>query len=208
MRGGWLAALALACACNANAAPIIYDLTFDSGEGMPDGTGVFVWHEDTQRISNFMWDFGPGMAGGFFDSYWDHRDGGIGDPWFSIYVHGLLTSENPRAPGGVCDEPTHQCRWPVGGDENTVWGWPWSEWGYIDEITYFDAYGVVGYNIVTQSLTVIDGVEQWSVHHIAGLLSATPREAPEPETLALMAIGLVGLVAARRRRASSSSQLA
>ena len=174
-----VAAAVLAGPLTAQAVPVTYDITFGGNAADPNGgIGSFVWDDSTHALSNVVWDFGTGPLG----------SGGINDAmigWSAPVFGGTLAefvAEILLKDAGL--HPA-QCADLLGSCSASL--------GAVGDLRYmqFDIsiFGV-------QSYTVDPGSGP-----IQGLFTTAARatSVPEPSTLALFGLGLIGLGLARRR---------
>jgi hypothetical protein len=173
--GAVLGVCALICIGSARATPIAYDVVFDTRDadhGL-DGTGSFIWHDDLQTITNFVWTFGDGLSGGFYDEQFD----GIGAYAFAVFGGEGTTRAN-------CAIGTINCRLPT--DPAASFGFPLSAFSYFEFTRLSDTYA---------QFFLHDPV------HWAGQMIVT-KQVPEPDMVGLMLAGLAAAAIARRRRQS------
>jgi len=185
--------LAAVVSSPAMAVPIVYDLEWADRPDRPGGTGMFIWHDDSQRITNFMWDF-DGRVGGFYDTLWTDTPMGEGMPSLSVQVFELLAQEDV-APNWDCTM--------TGGPACIIsrvfipehtYGWPYSTpGGFVGEMSG---------GLLIPAFYFVESFADFS-RTLGGLVTVTRRHSvPEPATLSLFGAGLAALLWRRRRRAN------
>ena len=165
----------------AAATPIRYQINFSpTAEAPAGGTGYFFRDDVTELLSNFTWDFGGGNTGGIVDALTDWSATVFGGT-ISHFFFEILTQQDVHP--SPCSTLTTGCS------------------------STFETPQVVGF---PSRIVFRDQSNTNAQQYILGLggspgsfsTQLAPRVAPEPGTLALLALGMCGARAyARRRRA-------
>ncbi|MDH3282343.1 MAG: PEP-CTERM sorting domain-containing protein [Gammaproteobacteria bacterium] len=188
-----LAALLLAIGpMSAQAVPTVYQITFGPTVVTPaGGTGSFAWDSSTQLISDLMWDFGPGMMGSLDDTLFDWTapiDGGT----TAQYLFEILTGEDTHP--NVCGA----CPFSFATDGFPATGGRLAFKSDVFNVRTFE----VMLNLEGAAVAGEFSVSRLSDPTMPPDNSEGPpvSSIPEPATLGLLGLGLVGLLLVRRRK--------
>jgi hypothetical protein len=172
---GMVVAVALAGSMAANAVPVSYDLTYTATLG-PNGTGSFLFDNDVGTVTNFVWDFG-GITGGISNSVWNFPVFGDTNGRFLFEILSLTDVHPEDCVNNACS---------AGASINIGAGPGGGTWfnvgSFLNQYYFSDPLGTI--------------VAQGNV----GLV----RSVPEPRTLWLLAVGLLGVGLTVRRRKSAT----
>ena len=174
-----LAATLFLVPATADAAPIRYQINFGATATDPaGGTGFFFRDDVTELLSDFTWDFGGGNTGGLVDASIDWAAPVFGGT-LSNFLFEILTLQDVHP--AACSTVLIGCS--QGFNAGQVFGYPGGFFAFEDQVntnaqTYFSAATGSTGSFSTQ---------------------LAPRVAPEPGTLALLALGMCGAYARRRR---------
>lgn len=179
----------LLCIGGVSAAPIQYTLTFDGRGGGSAGTGSFVRDDVTGLISGFTWDFGGGLAGGISDSVLANNF------WSDFLANNILFNSfaDPVTRGFHRTFLPTELLGPLGADGAALcWGLSNSLiCGMPDSGIPSAAYNLLHRPATGGPVTAYSGY----------LTAAQANPVPEPGSLALMGLGLLGLAIHRKRAA-------
>ena len=188
MKGKLLSMLAvslLGASGLAQAIPISYDMTFQADTG-PNGIGSFIYDAEAARLSNFNWNFADGAYVGRLTYDYENLDI-LGGP-IAAFVFELLS--------GLDIHPAN-CTSACGMTP-----------GYITGAGALGAANVTFVRDITSSSAryyffnrLPSDPPRWIPRDplAFGLLSIKASSVPEPATLGLLSLGLVGVVIRRRR---------
>jgi hypothetical protein len=168
----------LAAPMMASATPVQYDLTFDPVSG-PSGIGSFVFDEDNGAMGGFNWNFN-GIVGGISDAAFNFNP--FGDT-LGRFVFELLSHVDVHS--GV-DCVNGSC-------------------GYSESQLIGDApFGASSFGLGNVLAVNTYEFQQGTAILASGSVAVAPSSVPEPATLGLFGLGMLGLGSIRRRAKSAA----
>jgi hypothetical protein len=161
----------------AGATPVQYDLTYDAVSG-PSGVGSFVFDVDNGAMSNFNWNF-DGAVGGLADSIFTFNPfhDTLGRFIFEMLSHVDVHSGADCTQGGC---------------------------GFSTAVVGEAPFGASGFELSNSASGATYEFQQDTPILASGSVTLAPTSIPEPATLGLFGLGMLGLSSIRRRAKSKA----